>query len=56
VTKGIFKYWVLHGCTVAGPHGPGFHPMGILETDVVMPLQNLFSDKVSVDCVVCWWV
>ena len=41
-----------HGSTVAGPHGPGFHPMGIPETDSVVPFQNLFSDKVSVDCVV----
>jgi hypothetical protein len=40
----------------AGPHDPGFHPMGILETDAVTPLQkeeNPFSDKVLVDCVVC---
>jgi len=39
VTKGIIKYWVPHGCTVAGPNGSGFHPMGILETDVVMPFK-----------------
>jgi hypothetical protein len=37
-------------CTVTRPHGPGFLPMQILETDAVMPFQNLFSNKVSVDC------
>jgi len=56
VTTSIFKYWVPHGCMVAGPHGPGFHLVGILETNAVMPFQNFFSDKVSVNYVVCWWV
>jgi hypothetical protein len=43
-------------CTVTRPHGPGFLPMGIPETDDVLPFQNLFSEKVSVNCIVCRWV